>query len=64
MGYALYLAQLGKKAINAKPLKGFGSAAVLEFADDFDGDLARSLYGTVRECSLCPARIPEEIETR
>ncbi|MEX2130604.1 MAG: type II toxin-antitoxin system RelE/ParE family toxin [Pseudohongiellaceae bacterium] len=44
MGYALYLAQLGKKAPNAKPLKGFRSAAVLEISDDFDGNTWRAVY--------------------
>jgi phage-related protein len=29
-GYALYLAQTGKKHEQARPLKGFGSAGVLE----------------------------------
>jgi phage-related protein len=28
-GYALYLAQTGSKHVQAKPLKGFGSAGVL-----------------------------------
>ena len=30
VGYALYLAQCGLKHPQAKPLKGFGSAGVLE----------------------------------
>jgi hypothetical protein len=29
-GYALYLAQIGRKHEQAKPLKGFGSAGVRE----------------------------------
>jgi phage-related protein len=32
-GYALYLAQDGKKHEPAKPLKGFGSAGVLEVVE-------------------------------
>jgi phage-related protein len=33
-GYALYLAQDGRKHEQAKPLKGFGSAGVLEVVED------------------------------
>lgn len=47
MGYALYQAQLGLKAINAKPLAGFGGASVLEIVDDFQTDTYRAVY-TVR----------------
>lgn len=37
MGYALHQAQQGKKAGNAKPLKGFKGSTVLEITDDFSG---------------------------
>ena len=47
MGYALYLAQIGGKPRNAKPLSGFGEAGVLEVVDDYDGDTYRAVY-TVR----------------
>ncbi|WP_321820521.1 MULTISPECIES: type II toxin-antitoxin system RelE/ParE family toxin [unclassified Burkholderia] len=33
-GYALYLAQTGRKHEQAKPLRGFGSAGVLEIVED------------------------------
>jgi phage-related protein len=33
-GYALYLAQIGRKHEQARPLKGFGSAGVLEVVED------------------------------
>lgn len=46
IGYALYLAQNGDKAENAKPLKGFGSG-VLEVVENYDGDTYRAVY-TVR----------------
>ena len=46
-GYALYLAQIGKKHEDAKPLKGFGSANVLEVIEDWQGDSYRAVY-TVR----------------
>lgn len=34
-GYALYLAQIGGKHEQAKPLKGFGSASVLEVVENW-----------------------------
>jgi phage-related protein len=46
-GYALYLAQDGKKHEQAKPLKGFGSAGVLEVVEDWDRSTYRAVY-TVR----------------
>jgi phage-related protein len=46
-GYALYLAQTGKKHEQAKPLRGFGSAGVLEIVDDWRGNAYRTVY-TVR----------------
>lgn len=47
MGYALYLAQMGDKSADAKPLKGFGGAGVLEVVENYDGDTYRAIY-TVR----------------
>lgn len=46
-GYALYLAQAGKKLERAKPLGGFGSAGVLEVIEDWDRSTYRAVY-TVR----------------
>ncbi|MBK8569842.1 MAG: type II toxin-antitoxin system RelE/ParE family toxin [Nitrosomonadales bacterium] len=46
-GYALHLAQHGRKHQQAKPLKGFGSAGVLEVVQDDDGSTYRAVY-TVR----------------
>ena len=46
-GYALHLAQMGQKHPDAKPLKGFGGAGVLEVVEDFQGDAYRAVY-TVR----------------
>ena len=46
-GIALRIAQLKQTPRNAKPLKGFGGAGVLELKDDFDGDTYRAVY-TVR----------------
>ena len=47
MGYALYIAREGGKHRDAKPLKGFGGAGVVEIVSDFDGDTFRAVY-TVR----------------
>ena len=47
MGYALYVAQLGDKHRDAKPLRGFGGASVLEIVSDHEGDTFRCIY-TVR----------------
>ncbi|NJK76959.1 MAG: addiction module toxin RelE [Oscillatoriales cyanobacterium RU_3_3] len=44
VGFALYRAQQGKKHPDAKPLKGFKGAGVLEIVDNFDGDTYRALY--------------------
>ena len=44
IGTALNSAQLGGKHPNAKPLKGFGGAGVLEIVDDFDGETYRAVY--------------------
>jgi phage-related protein len=43
-GYALYLAQTGGKHVQAKPLKGFGSAGVLEVVDSEAGSTYRAVY--------------------
>jgi phage-related protein len=44
------VAQLGEKAANAKPLKGFGGSGVLEVIEDHRGDTYRAVY-TVRFAS-------------
>jgi phage-related protein len=44
MGYAFYQAQCGGKHPDAKPLKGFIGAGVLEVIEDFDGDTYRAVY--------------------
>jgi phage-related protein len=46
-GYALYLAQSGKKHERAKPLRGFGSAGVLEIVEGWEGNTYRAVC-TVR----------------
>ena len=51
-GYALYLAQIGKKHEQAKPLKGFGSAGVLEVVEDVGGSAYRAIYTVRFRCGV------------
>jgi len=44
MGFALRTAQDGGKHPDAKPLKGYKGAGVLEIVDDHDGDTYRAVY--------------------
>ncbi len=46
-GYALHLAQIGGRHVQAKPLQGFGSAGVLEVVEDWRSNTYRAVY-TVR----------------
>ena len=43
-GHALYLAQMGGKHADAKSLKGFKSAGVLEIVERHDGETYRAVY--------------------
>lgn len=43
-GYALYLAQIGSKHEQSKPLKGFGSAGVLEVIERTSNSTFRAVY--------------------
>jgi len=44
LGFALKAAQFGQKHPDAKPLKGYGDAGVLEVIEDFDGNTYRAVY--------------------
>jgi phage-related protein len=44
IGQALFDAQTGKKHPDAKPLKGFGGAGVLEIVEYDDGNAYRAVY--------------------
>lgn len=44
MGHALYIAQEGGKHKDAKPLKGFGSATVLEIVQNDGNGTYRTMY--------------------
>jgi phage-related protein len=55
MGYALYQAQRGGKALSAKPLTDFGGAGILEIVADHRTDTYRAVY-TVKfgdSCMFC-----------
>ena len=47
VGFALYQAQLGRKHVSAKPLRGFKGAGVLEIVESHVGNAYRTVY-TVR----------------
>jgi phage-related protein len=47
IGYALYIAQRSGKHADAKPLRGFGDAGILEIVEDHAGGTYRAVY-TVR----------------
>jgi phage-related protein len=44
IGHALFMAQCGLKHEQAKPLKGYGDAGVLEIVEDLAGDAYRAVY--------------------
>jgi phage-related protein len=44
IGFALKVAQSGGKHPDAKPMKGFGGASVIEIVEDHDGDTYRAVY--------------------
>ena len=44
MGHALRLAQAGEKPQQAKPLRAFGGAGVLEIVESHEGNAYRAVY--------------------
>jgi len=57
MGFALFQAQCGGRHLQAKPLKGFGGAGVLEIIEDFDGNAFRAVIpSALRMRSTCYSR--------
>jgi phage-related protein len=42
--FAIYLAELNRTHPNAKPMKGFGGAGVLEVVEDYDRNTYRAIY--------------------
>ena len=56
-GFAIRLAQRGEKHPDAKPLKGFGGAGVLEVVEDYDGNTYRAIY-TVKFAGMARTEAP------
>jgi phage-related protein len=46
IGHALFVAQQGGRAPNAKTLQGFAGGSVVEIVEDHDGDTYRCVYTT------------------
>lgn len=46
-GFAIYIAQSGGKHPDAKPLKGFSGAGVLEIVEDYNSDTYRAVYTVI-----------------
>jgi phage-related protein len=44
IGHALHMVQMGLEPNEAKPLRGFGGAGVLEIVENFFGDTYRAVY--------------------
>ena len=68
MGHALHLAQISLKPPNAKPLRGFGGASVLEVVEDHAGGTYRAVYtvkfqGTVYALHVFQKKSKKGIET-
>ena len=53
MFYALKVAQWGRKALSAKPLKGFRGAGVLEIVENHAGDAYRAIYTVKFKEAVC-----------
>lgn len=47
IGFALKMAQMGEKHADAKAMRGFGGASVIEVMEDYDRNTYRAVY-TVR----------------
>lgn len=67
-GFAIDLAQAGLKHADAKPLKGFGSAGVLEVVESDEGGTYRAVYtvrlaGRVYVLHCFQKKSPKGIET-
>ena len=48
IGFALYQAQMGRKHVSAKPLKGYAGAGVLEIVEDHDTNVPCCLHGKIQ----------------
>jgi phage-related protein len=64
VGAALMWAQMGDKHADAKPMRGFGGASILEIVENHDGNTYRAVYTVRFKENLCAALLPEEIKAR
>jgi predicted XRE-type DNA-binding protein len=62
--FAVYLAQLGETHPDAKPMKGFGGAGVIEVNENYDGNTYRAVYTIKFAGVVCPGRVSKEIQAR
>jgi phage-related protein len=53
VGFALYQAQIGRKHLDAKPLRGSGGASVLEIVEDHCGNTYRAVYTVRLQGAVC-----------
>lgn len=53
MGYGLYLAQIGEKHKNAKVLKGFGNASIIEMISLDESGTYRTVYTVAMSKAIC-----------
>jgi len=52
IGFALQVAQRGGKHPDAKPMRGFGGASVIEIVEDYAGDTFRVVYTVKFEVAI------------
>ena len=65
IGYALYIAQRGEKHPDAKPLRGFGGAGILEIVEDHAGRyLSRRVHSPLGRSYIRFTCVSEEIKAR
>ena len=65
LGFALHEAQIGKKHLDAKPMRGFGGAGVLEIVADYQGNAYRGIYTVRFEGRVYVLHVfPKEVEAR
>src|SRR5215211_5413001 len=62
VGYALYLAQIGEKYADAKPLKGLGPGVLGSDCRSSGRHVSSRLHSSVRRAGVRSSRFPEEVE--
>ncbi len=64
MGFALRTAQEGGMDPDAKVLRGFGGAGVIEIAERLDRNAYRAIYTVRLKYAVCVTCVSEEIKKR